>query len=338
MAKLNKTYNIIIRLVILILTFYYLYNQLVYKHNLASISMYFQNIVEEKNFTFLLSIVIVLLPVNLLIESYKWQFVIAKLEKVSLVNALKAVMAGISVSMFMPYRMGDFLGRIFILKKANRIQASLSSVLGSISQLIATIIYGIVAIVLFFPEIMKRFDYTLNFWIYSGVILTAVLILAILIFAYLNFSAFSVIIKKINRKVYNKIAKYIEVFSLYSVRDLLKILILSMLRYLVFSFQFYVLLKLFGIPLDFFHAMLLIAIIYLLISGVPTIALSELGVRGTISLYVFQMYFGKLITESNFSNGVISASSAIWIINLAFPALLGIIFIFRMKFLRNNGR
>ncbi|MBN2638675.1 MAG: flippase-like domain-containing protein [Bacteroidales bacterium] len=338
MAKLNKTYNILIRLGILILTFFYLYDQLVHKHNLTNLAQYFEKIVEEKDFITVLIVVLALLPVNLLLESYKWQLVIAKLEKVSLLNALKAVMAGISVSMFVPYRMGDFLGRIFILKKANRIQATLSTFLGGVSQLIATVIFGITAIVLFFPELIRRLDYKLNLWIYSGIILTAILILVFVVFSYLNFSAFSGIIKKINKRAYNKIASYIEVFSLYSAIDLLKVLLLSMTRYLIFSFQFYLLIRIFGISLDYFHAMILIAIIYLLISGIPTIALSELGVRGTVSLYVFNLYFGNQGMQGNYSNGIVSASSAIWIINLALPAVMGIIFIFHMKFLRNNDR
>lgn len=338
MAKLNKTYNILIRLVILILTFYYLYDQLIYKHNLSDLWLYFQNVFEKKNFLLLFAIVIILLPVNLLIESYKWQFLINKLEKVSLFNALKAIMAGISVSMFTPYRIGDFLGRVFILTKANRIQATLSTIIGNMAQFVTTLIFGVAAIVLFFPELIVSLHYQLNFWIYSGIILAAIFTLTLVVFAYLNFAAFSGIIKRINNKTYNRIAKYIEVFSKYSAKELTKVLLLSMLRYLVFSFQFFLLFRIFGIPLDYFHAMILIGIIYLVVSGIPTIALSELGVRGTVSLYIFQLYFGDQRVAQNYSGDVLSAASSLWIINLALPALMGIIFIFSLKFFRNNDR
>ncbi|MBN2616080.1 MAG: flippase-like domain-containing protein [Bacteroidales bacterium] len=335
MAKLNKTYNILIRLGILILTFYYLYDQLIFEHNLSDLSVYFQLLTEKKSFPFIITLIVVLLPVNLLLESFKWQLLINKLEKISLGNALKAVLAGISVSMFMPNRVGDYLGRIFILKKANRIQATLSTILGSIAQFLTTLIFGIVASVLFFPYYMPLTN-SLNFWIYVGVILTAAFTLLIIVFFYLNFSAFSNILKRFSGKAHNRISRYTEVFSWYNAAELFHILLLSIIRYLVFSFQFYLFLRLFGITLDYFHSMMLIGIIYLLVSGIPTIALSELGVRGSVSLYVFQLYFGTQIMAANYSGEIVSASSALWFINLALPALVGIIFIFNLKFFRNQ--
>lgn len=333
MAKLNKTYNILIRVVILILTFYYLYDQLIYHHNLTELSQSLLDMAGKSNFWFLTALVLLLLPLNLLLNSYVWKLLVDKLEVVSMGNALKAVLAGISVSMFMPNRTGDFLGRILILKKANRIQAILVTLIGSVAQLMTIIIFGIISVVLFFPHWLPLVN-SLNTWIYIGVIITALLSLLLGIFSYLNFSVFTDIIKRISGKAHRKIVKYVTVFSFYNARELSYVLLLSMVRYLIFSLQFYLLLRLFGIPLNYYNAMVLIGMIYLLMTVIPTIALSELGVRGSVSLYIFQLYYGMAVSQ--YSTYIVMASSVLWIINLALPALVGIIFIFSLKFFRKK--
>ncbi len=335
MAKLSKTYNILIRLAIFVLTFYYLYDQLFYKHNLLSLWDNFRALTGHRNFQLLSLLVLILIPVNLLLESYKWQLLITKLEQINLWNSLKAVLAGISVSMFMPNRVGDYLGRVFILKKANRIQATLITMLGSMAQYLTTLLFGIVAIVIFIHRWLVQYHLT-SIWAYSGIILTAVFVMAALVFAYLNFSAFSLIIRKISGKVYFRTERYVDIFSSYKADLLLKVLLLSIFRYFVFSFQFFVLFRMFQIKISYVEAMIIISAIYLVMSIIPTIALSELGVRGSVSLYVFGLYFGGAAIPDNIMEQIVAASSVLWFLNLAIPAVLGVLFIFKLKFFRNN--
>ncbi len=335
MAKLNKTYNILIRLAILVLTFYYLYDQLFYKHNLPSFWEHFGTLTEQESFRILSLFVLLLLPVNLLLESYKWKIMIVKLEEVSLWNSLKAVLAGISVSMFMPNRVGDYLGRVFILKKANRIQATLVTMLGSMAQLLTTILFGIAALVIFTHKLLIQY-HLMNLLVYAGIILSALIVMAMLVFAFLNFSAFSMILQKISGSIYLKIERYVKIFAWYDAKLLLKVLIISIIRYLVFSFQFFILLRMFGIKISYPQAMIIISLIYLAMSIIPTIALSELGVRGSVSLYIFGVFFGSAALPGYSMEEIIAASSVLWFLNLAIPAILGIFFIFKLKFFRNN--
>ncbi len=333
MAKLNKTYNFLIRTTIFLLTLYYLYEQLFKKHNLNDFVNNFHEVVSNKDFWLLLLVVLFLIPVNLLLESYKWQILMAKMEKVSLLQALKAVLAGISVSMFMPNRIGDYLGRVFILKKADRVQATLSTILGSAAQLVSTLLFGTIALVIFIPHWLDL-KVNLNQWAYLGLILGAVSLVFFMIFAYLNFSAFTVIIQKLSGRTYQKIARYAIVFSWYKAKELLRVLLISLLRYLVFSFQFFLLFKMLQIPINYYHAMVLIGLIYLIMTIIPTVALAEIGVRGSVSLYVFSLYFGSSAMTESINQQIVTASSALWFFNLALPALLGVIFIFKLNFFR----
>lgn len=336
MTKLGKTYNILIRIIILIFTFYYLYNQLIYKHDLGTFTSALNEVYNKSYFWLYLSLVVLLLPVNLLLDSYKWKYLIDNLEKITLWRSFKAVLAGISVSMFLPNRVGDYLGRVFILQKADRVQATLSTILGSIAQFITTLLFGISSLIIFFPKWLLITS-SFNRWIYVGVILIGIFVLAFAVFAYLNFPAFALVIEKVSKRVHKRLAYYLDVFKFYKTDELLVVLALSILRYLVFSFQFYLFFLLFEIKLNYFQAMLLISLIYLFMSGIPTIALSELGVRGSVSLAVFQLYFGNQLMTDKIKTMIITASSGVWLLNLAIPALLGIIFIFKLKFFRNNG-
>ncbi len=334
MAKLSKTYNILIRSAILVFTFYFLYKQLFFKHDLSSFFDNLETVTREKHFVVLLLFVVLLMPANLLLESRKWQFLMQKMEAVSLWEAVKAVLAGISVSVFLPNRVGDYLGRVFVLKKADRIQATLATILGSMAQLLTTLLFGLVSFAFFLPRWINL-NSALNQWALSGLVFSTVLAMAVLVFSYLNFAVFSEVIRRVSGRVYNKIARYAEVFSWYDIKELLFVLFISILRYLVFSLQFYVLLRIFRVQVDYLHAMMVIGLIYLLMSIIPTIALSEIGVRGSVSLYVFGLFFGGTATELLMRH-IVAASSALWLLNLALPAVLGILFIFRLRFFRNN--
>ena len=336
-TKLRKTYNIIIRLAVVIFTVAFLYDQLFYRKDISSVLNTFADISKDFSFNILLIISLSLLPINILLESIKWKYLISKLETISLFNSIKGVLAGISVSLIMPNRTGDYLGRIFILKKANRVQAILSTILGSMAQFLTTLIFGLIALIFYYPEYININD-GINIWLYIGFISIVLIVIAIMIFTYLNFSVFSIIINRISGKYYKKIEKYAQVFSWYNQKELLNVLLLSIFRYVVFSLQFFLLLEFFGIDINYFVAMMLIAVIYFLMTVIPTIALTEIGVRGSVSLFVFQHHFEKLgLWNSEITIGVVSASSILWLINLILPAIAGMIFVFSLRFFRRRN-
>ncbi|NQU31646.1 MAG: flippase-like domain-containing protein [Bacteroidetes bacterium] len=336
-TKLRKTYNIRIRLLVVVITIVFLYDQLFHRKDLSYILYDFNSIASGLWSDLILITVLALLPVNILIESIKWKYLISKIEKVSLWNSIKGVFAGISVSMIMPNRVGDYLGRVFILQKADRIQAVLSTILGSFAQLLTTLILGLIASIFYFPEYFD-IGFGLNFWMYVGFIMVTLTAATTMVLAYLNFSVFSIIIQRISGKYYNKIEKYAEVFSWYNQRELFNVLVLSILRYVVFSFQFFLLLRVFNVGIDYLEAIMLIAIIYFLMTIIPTIALTEIGVRGSVSLYVFQHHFEALgLWSPELAVSVVSASSLLWLFNLVIPAVVGALFVFSLKFFRKNN-
>ncbi len=336
-TKINKTYfNLIIQTIILVLTMIFLYDEIFNKHDLASVLKSFSSITRVNHFVFNVIVLFLLVPINWLIESYKWQLLINKLEKISLLNSFKAVLTGISVSIFLPNRIGDYLGRVFILKKADRLQATLSTILGGLAQLLTTLVLGLISLG-FSLHVFFDMSLSLELWAYIGVLGAVAIVIVGLLFIYLNFSTFSSILKNLSGKEYPKIKKYSQVFSWYHSGELFHILLLSMLRYVIFSYQFYLLLIIFNVNISYFIAMVLISLIYLIMTVIPTIAMTELGVRGSVSLYVFAYYFIPLkMWTATMKQSVVAASSLLWIINLGIPALAGAFFVFKLRFFRNK--
>src|SRR5258705_3121699 len=87
-------------------------------------------------------LVFFLMVLNLLTETIKWKLVMAPLEKVSLLQSFTAVLTGIAVSFFGPNRSGEFVGRILYLSEADKIKASIVTVLASLGQLVITLSAG----------------------------------------------------------------------------------------------------------------------------------------------------------------------------------------------------
>ncbi len=337
-AKVNKTYiNQAIQLVILTLTVIFLYDELFRKHNLSSIIETISDSYQTEGFVFKVALLLLLVPVQWWLEGIKWKFLIGKLEQVSAINAFRAVLTGISVSIFLPNRTGDYLGRVFILKKADRLQATLSTILGGLAQLITTILFGLTGLAIALHTFFDLSD-SFELWSYIGIVSAVVIAMALIIFFYLNFSVLSAIIKNLSGKEYPHIKKYSQVFQWYDGKELFYVLLMSMLRYLIFSFQFYLSLRLFNVGISYVNAMVLISVIYLFMTVIPTVAMTELGVRGSVSLYVFAYYFEPLHQWTEVvQQGVVAASSLLWIINIGLPALAGAFFVFQLRFFRNNN-
>jgi hypothetical protein len=95
----------------------------------------------------------------------------------------------------------------------------------------------------------------------------------------------------------------------------------------------------FSVDIPFIHAMIVIAMIFFVMTAIPTVTLAELGIRGSVSLQLIGLYFERF-SELTYSVelGILSSTSTLWLINLAFPALLGTLFVYRLTFFRKRKK
>jgi hypothetical protein len=332
LPKLTKTSNILIRIAIVVLVYAYIYYQVFYKRDINVTIGLLDDMMANKMFLpFFISASVMMLG-NLFLEAKKWQYLISLKEKVSMSTSFKAVFTGLSVSVFTPNRVGEFLGRIFFLKKTEPIEGIFMTVIGSISQLLVTIVIGSLSLAFFLPVYYSPTDFPTE--LLMGVLyvlgfLTNIIFLGL----YLNISFITNLSRRIFKPEWEHWNHYVEIFSSYKTNELLKVLGLSFLRYLVFSTQFFLFLRAFNVPLSIGEAMMLIPVIYLVTTSIPTIALSELGVRGSVSVFFIGVFMaGHIIGVGDLQLRVFAASTCIWLINIALPALIGTFFVFHLRF------
>jgi hypothetical protein len=108
-----------------------------------------------------------------------------------------------------------------------------------------------------------------------------------------------------------------------------KTLILSFLRYLFFSHQFYYLLFLFGIEADYFTLMNLLFSMYLLASIIPSLSIFDWVIKGSIAVWLFGLIGINELT-------IITITTIMWILNFAIPALFGSIFVLNFKLIEKE--
>lgn len=255
--------------------------------------------------------------VNWGIETLKWRWLIQSVEPLGWWPAFLSVMSGTTVSLFGPNRTGEFAGRALHFKHGNRIKAAVCSIPGNLAQLLVTLVMGCVALFHVespFQEIGLKTD-TVLAWLFM-VVLVLILI----------YGSLPMVRKRIGLSSFYGILKtFLEPVFNYSKSTLLKVLVWSFVRYMVFSTQFYLMLVACGVNMHWFDAFASIAVIYLFMAVIPGFAITEFTVRGSVALFLLAPLTAN-------ATGVLAASAALWLVNLVVPALIGGAAIYSIKF------
>lgn len=268
---------------------------------------------------------IALMLLNWTLEAFKWRILIQHLEKISLWKSLKAILSGITVAIFTPNRVGEYGGRVFHLKEADRIDAVLLTIVGSYAQLVVTLVAGIIATIFFLPQYVGIGPVTPMQYNLIGLLMFGLAIALVILF--LNTRLLTTILNWL--PIPEKYQHYSKVFEYHTSATLWKVFLASLGRYAVFTLQFFLLLQLFDVEIGYINAMMMISMTYFVMTAVPTIAITELGVRGSMAVY-----FLGMLSEN--VKSIFMASSMLWLINLAVPALIGVLFIFQLRFFRKS--
>ena len=280
-----------------------------------------------KNWKFWL--VILLMFVNWGIESRKWQILISHVQRFSFIRAFKSVLSGCSVTMLTPNRIGEYGGRILYVEEENRIKAISLSLVGSISQLLVTMVMGCIG--LLYLRYLSHNSSTAQtvlpeFWgdvlIYLSIGITVILLLFYLRLGWL--------VRTMERlPSLQKIVNHIRVLDEFKDKDLVRILFLSFTRYLVFVFQYVLMLQVMQIEIPVWLSFWLMTAFYLVMAVAPSIGFIELPVRVSASWVIFKLYTTNQL-------GVGTASLGIWLINLVIPAIVGSLLILSIKIVKEK--
>ena len=296
-AKIIKFTEIMVKIVIVLLGVWILYKKLFHNQNITQLWTDIKTSVITTNNIILTSLALLLVPVNIYLEGIKWKFQLKPIENISNWKSFLSIFTGITAGMFFPNRMGNFLGRIFMLEKGDRIKAAMVTIVGGMGQMIATVSIGLIASIFF----VKKHLVLLT--------IAVILIIATLLMMYFNIQFLKYFQFLIPKKYKEKTKEYFEIFSLYNKDELFKILAISFLRYFLYTFQFVLLIWAFNVPLTYFKAMIPISLTYILMMIIPFITITEIAVRGSVSILVFEKWLLLNNISSEYGIMVFSASS-----------------------------
>lgn len=273
--------------------------------------------------------VLLMVFINWGIEARKWQILIQPIQKMNYGTAFKSVLTGVTLSINTPNRIGEYGGRILYVKDGSRIKAVSVSIAGSLSQLIITLLMGCVGLYYLLKFRVHPGEHIMGlsyFWIETLLILSVIMCLGMILF----FFRLSWLIKLIEKiPSMEKYIQYINVLEAFTPKLLLRLLSLSLFRFITFVLQYILLLQVLNVDILWFQGFPIISVLFLVLAVIPSFAIADLGIRGTFSSALLGLYSSNQV-------GIIGTTFGIWFVNLFIPALIGSILILSIKFFKEK--
>ena len=291
----NKSIGLILFVVCLVA----IYNKVAHNENLNQYSADIKIQFEKVTF-FEWAVLLLLFLLNYLMEAIKWQHLLASWSPISIFKSYKSVLIGQAFAFFTPARTGDYVGRILLLPPGSKIKGVAQLAWSSYAQLIITISIGSIALFFnlpFFPWIK---------WFMPLGLVAALLV-------YFHPGQFKGWLNKINKlQIENKLK--------------LNLLGLSFLKYVVFVLQYTWAIKMLNIPIANIDLWIALGVLFLLLSIIPSISLTDLVIRGQIIVVLLEPYYNNSLM-------LICLSTIIWAVNFLLPAIIGAFLLinFRIK-------
>ena len=241
-----------------------------------------------------LVVCLVLMPLNLLLEAWKWQTLLKPVEVMGIGEAMRQVCYGMAGAFVTPYRIGDYPARVLLLRdKSHYVPAMTLAVVGSVALTAVILMLGIPAFALSFTDFQGYFtgNGQTYLWLVSLLLGVVLLVLALVPFMGKRYGI-----------------KY---------SDCGIILLQSLLRYFCFSLQLWLILYACGVVLSPMVSIVSIPLYYLFVTVTPNMPIADVGIRGAWAVFVFGQYMHDVQAS------IILATTCLWVINTLLPVLFG---------------
>lgn len=319
----NKWVSAALKLCLVGILVFSIYEQVFTREDLDEMWIEFQSHFSSSNsYWFILAVI--LMPLNWAVETKKWLVLIQKFEPLSFLRAFKGIFLGVAFSLFTPNRIGEYGGRILVVKAENNTKTIVATLVSSFSQQIALLGLGTVGLIFFLCYEWKNADPTLS--IISGII--GLFIISSLLISYYKVHLAIPLFNKI--PYLRRFTKDMAVLKEYTTQELTNALLYAILRYIIYTFQYYFILQFFGIDVGLLTGLSCIATIFLVQTSIPLPAILDLFVRSEVALNIWGMY-----THNEIS--IIASTFGLWFINIIIPSIFGAILIFSVNIMKSIG-
>ena len=307
--KSKQFFWLLIKLSIVIGCGYFIYSKLA-ENEQINFADFYQNLIKKRLFT---SKNIVFLTIftslNWFLEIYKWKNLASFCKKIRFKNATIQSLSSLTASLITPNRIGEYGAKAIYFEKTLRKQIVGLNLVGNFYQMVATLFFGIIGFTYFIIQHNVEIDFHRIF---------RFLILKIIVISAFFFGA-----KHFKYKGYSfeKARNYMNTIPL---QLNIKICLISFLRFIVFSHQFYFLLFIFKVDISYIDAISAITSVYFVASIVPMLSLFDVILKGTVAVWVFTYFNIDALT-------IVSITTIMWIFNFVFPAIIGSYFVLTFK-------
>lgn len=257
---------------------------------------------------------VVLMVLNWALEAMKWQILMRGLTTMRFMQAYRAILAGVAFSLNTPNRIGEMGGRMLFVPEGLRLRSVPLTITGGFAQLLVTLMAGLAGWYFIGDDLLQ-----------SAIPATLIPVFRLLPWAVLLFAVPSLYLYLRQERAWalmgrlpllQKWQRFAEGLRAVDPRRAWMVLGLSFLRFLVFALQYVFMLWSMNAGGDLLISLSSVSVFYLLMAVVPSIALLELGLRWQYGIIVFGAFNPNLV-------GIYTASTAIWLVNLLIPAMIG---------------
>lgn len=318
MQRYKKIAVIILKILILLFTFGYIYKALSNEDAIYKFSNLFK-LINAKGFNLSIFLILIFAIANQIVEAVKWKYATRSLEKITLSKALASVFAGISIGIFTPNNIGEYGGKILYLNDQNRGAGIVVNFITSISQLIITLTIGLLAFLFYFSKYVSSEAIVSNILTY-----TIVVFICLMIHLFININRLSYYADKI--KWMSKVKKYTKVFDQFHSKEVAVILFFAFVRYLIFSTQYLLIINYVDPSLSISSIIMMTSLVFLAQSILPSFAITEIMMRGSVAAFFFEHISNDVIP-------IVASAFSIWILNVILPAIIGSYFVLKANFL-----
>ncbi|MCB0665456.1 MAG: flippase-like domain-containing protein [Saprospiraceae bacterium] len=315
--SLSRILTIAIKVVVLLVFLYLLYFSFARQKELTALFTEFTKQLNTDRLIYLL-FALLLVYANWWLEALKWQKLLVPILPIPFLKAFKSVLIGVTSSIFTPNRVGEYLGRVITIETKYQLAAMTALGFSSLIQLIFLCVLGIGgANYLIWHSYPIPFGNTLTWILVILLPITSILLLkyAKNLYRYLKSK-----LGHLWPKLWSQLDYILRLpFGYFG-----QVIILTGIRISVYVLQYWLLLQFFQIDVPEDLAVATILLGYFIQSGLPLPSFFALIARGEITLFLWNFF---AVNELS----ILAASYGLWVINVVLPALVGMIYVMKIK-------
>ncbi|SDR85788.1 Lysylphosphatidylglycerol synthase TM region [Formosa sp. Hel1_31_208] len=310
--KTKQFFFVLIKLSIVVGAFYFIYQKLA-NNDALDFSQFLVFLSENESFSIInIAFLIILSLFNWVFEIIKWKTLVGYVKHISFKNALEQSLGALTASLFTPNRIGEYGAKAIYYHSSKRKQIMLINLLSNMMQMSVTMMFGLLGFFL----MQAKYDLNIDYFRVSRFIVLFVIIGGFTVFG----------LKQKRFKIKGFTIERLKTFFKHLPREMhLKNFSLSLIRYLIFSFQFYFLLHLFGVNVSYYNAMIVITTMYMLSSIIPSLFIFDVVIKGSIAVFLF-----TIVGVNEFTT--LSIITIMWLLNFVLPSAFGSYYVLNFNF------